>query len=538
MVDKDVPFSTSSAVNPPRPRVCILGGGFGGLYTALRLSQLPWGRELKRYDAVPRFSADVNAKQVSREERLVSGTSSEQTSARRRPSERHVRPELLLVDSRERFVFMPLLYELVTGEMGLWEVAPPYTELLSDTEVAFRQARVQHIDLDKRQVTIRDVASTNAQDAVDDDQVISYDRLVIALGSEDTRDLVHGAREHALGFRSVEDAIRLRERIRLLETSSQPTIRIVVVGGGYSGVELACNLSDRLGSRAQIQILERGTEIMPNSTPYNRAQASRALRVRNITFVPETSVVSVGSNALRLAHLERAADKAAPPTETTLDQVDLVLWTAGTRVNEVLREALRSEQTIERNERSQLFTDRFLRLPTHPEVTVIGDAAQIREPLRTVPVAGSSKATNRGMTAQLALQEADYAAWNVWASLTGRDPLAFQYVHLGEMVTLGRDDGSVQLLGLVNLSGPIAHQLRRMAYIARMPTDAHRLRVGASYVAQPLLRMLEGVIHVTSDLLDVLGQGRRTRTPGCPLAMYDTEMQRATSRPSSSDRPS
>jgi NADH dehydrogenase len=449
---------------------------------------------------------------------------------------------MLLIDSRERFVFMPLLYELVTGEMGIWEVAPPYAELLDDTDCAFLRAEVQRIDLDRRQIVVRQIKGTNSVATTDEkeEQIIDYDRLVIALGSQDTRDLVLGARENALGFRSVEDAIRLRERIRILEASSQSTIRVVIVGGGYSGVELACNLSDRLGTRAQIQIVERGTEIMPNSAPYNRAQARRALRIRNIGFVPETAVVSVGPDSLQLVHRERAADSTVTPTETTLEQVDLVLWTAGTRINAVLRESLSTEQPIERNERGQLRTDRFLRLPTHPEVTVIGDAAQIREPMGAVPVAGPSKASNRGMTAQMALQEADYAAWNLWASLTGRDLLPFQYVHLGEMITLGRDDGSVQLLGLVNLSGPIAHQLRRMAYIARMPTDAHRLRVGASYVAQPLLRILEGMIHVTSDLLDVLGQGRRTRSPGCPFTTSDAESSRGSMRtsPSSSGRSS
>jgi len=519
---EDQPKSKSMA--SLRPKVCVLGGGFGGLYTALRLCQLPWGRDLRRYEAAARTPQRESTFSVDNSERRRASDTSKQSASQRLVAGQRTRPELTLIDTRERFVFLPLLYELVTGEMGIWEVAPPFAELLEDTDVDFLQAQVQHIDLDKRQVTVRPMMPSNASESKESDEIISYDRLVIALGSEDTRDMVPGAREHALGFRSVEDAIRIRERVRLLESSSQPTIRIVIVGGGYSGVELACNLSDRLGPRAQIQIVDRGRELMAASTAYNRSQATRALRLRNISFVPETSVVSVGPNSLRLSHAEKSGDRAPPASETTLEQIDLVLWTAGNRINKVIREGLIASRQVERNERGQLLTDRFLRLPNYPEVIVLGDAAQIREPVAAVPVV--TREQPRGMTAQIALQEADFAAWNTWASLTGREPLPFQYVHLGEMITLGRDDGSVQLLGLLNLSGPLAHQLRRLAYIARMPTDAHRLRVGASYVAQPLLRILEGVLAVGNDVLDALGQGRGTRAPGCPFtANQDTQQQ-------------
>ena len=110
-------------------RICILGGGFGGLYTALRLSQLPWT----------------------------------------------VQPEIVLVDQRDRFVFLPLLYELVTGEMQSWEVAPAYAELLADTGIQFRQATVDAINKSDR--TVRLGAESNHE-------LIHYDRLVIAMGGE------------------------------------------------------------------------------------------------------------------------------------------------------------------------------------------------------------------------------------------------------------------------------------------------------------------------------------------------------------------
>ena len=178
-----------------RTRICILGGGFGGLYTALRLSQLPWTKPEK--------------------------------------------PEIVLVDRSDRFLFSPLLYELMTGELQTWEIAPPFEELLAGTGVRFHQATVANIDLEAQRVQL--------QDGVD----LTYDRLVLALGGETPLNQVTGAGEYALPFRTVADAHRLEERLRVLEESDAEKIRVAIVGGGYSGVELACKLADRLGDRGR-----------------------------------------------------------------------------------------------------------------------------------------------------------------------------------------------------------------------------------------------------------------------------------------------
>src|SRR4028119_1054877 len=134
-------------------RICILGGGFGGLYTALRLSQLPW--------------------------------------------EKPQRPEIILVDQNDRFLFSPLLYELLTGELQTWEIAPPFAEILAGTGVRFYQGVVAGIDIHERRVQLQDGPE------------IPYERLVLALGGETPLDMVPGAISYAFPFRSVDDAYRL-----------------------------------------------------------------------------------------------------------------------------------------------------------------------------------------------------------------------------------------------------------------------------------------------------------------------------------------
>jgi len=89
------------------------------------------------------------------------------------------------------------------------------------------------------------------------------------------------------------------------------------------------------------------------------------------------------------------------------------------------------------------------------------------------------------------MQQAEYAAWNCWASLTDKSMLRYRYAHLGEMIVLGKKDASVETILGVKLEGPTAWASRRAAYLARMPTDRHRMRVALSWAAHPLLKGIE-----------------------------------------------
>jgi demethylphylloquinone reductase len=86
-------------------------------------------------------------------------------------------------------------------------------------------------------------------------------------------------------------------------------------------------------------------------------------------------------------------------------------------------------------------------------------------------------------TAQVAFQQADYAAWNVWASINGRAALPFRYQHIGDMMVLGALDAAVALpVGDITIDGPAAAALRRVAYLYRMPTNEHRIKVAQRWL--------------------------------------------------------
>jgi NADH dehydrogenase len=154
--------------------------------------------------------------------------------------------------------------------------------------------------------------------------------------------------------------------------------------------------------------------------------------------------------------------------------VDIVLWTVGTRVTPVVRSL-----SLKQSQRGQLVVTPTLQTVDHPEIFALGDLADCRD-------ADGQQVPN---TAQSAFQQADYTAWNIWASLTNRPLLPFRYQQLGEMMTLGIDNATLTGLGL-KLDGPLAYLTRRLAYLYRMPTLNHKLKVGLNWMAQPFLEML------------------------------------------------
>ncbi|MFN6559138.1 MAG: NAD(P)/FAD-dependent oxidoreductase [Nostoc sp. ChiSLP01] len=389
-------------------RICILGGGFGGLYTALRLSQLPWESTQK--------------------------------------------PEIVLVDQSDRFLFSPFLYELLTGELQTWEIAPPFEELLQGTGVRFYQGVVSGIDIDQQQVNLHEGPQ------------IPYDRLVLALGGETPLDLVPGAAAYAYTFRTISDAYRLEERLRFLEESNADKIRVAIVGAGYSGVELACKLADRLGERGRFRIVEIADQILRTSPEFNREAANKALDARGVFLDLETKVESIGQDTISLEY------------KNQLDTipVELVIWTVGTRVAPVVKSL-----PLKQNQRGQISTTSNLQVFEHPEIFALGDLADCHD----------AEGQQVPATAQAAFQQADYAAWNIWASLTNRPLLPFRYQHLGEMMALGKDNATLAGLG-IKLDGPLAYIGRRVAYLYRLPTLDHQLKVGFNWLVRPIIETL------------------------------------------------
>ncbi|CAD5177240.1 unnamed protein product [Musa acuminata subsp. malaccensis] len=439
-----------------RPRICILGGGFGGLYTALRLESLVWTDDKK--------------------------------------------PQVVLVDQSDRFVFKPMLYELLSGEVDAWEVAPFFTDLLKNTNIEFIKDRVKLLDPSDHLTKEPGSTCSGGTVHLESGIIIEYDWLVLALGAEAKLDVVPGSAEYALPFSTLEDACRVDKKLKVLERErfgkdSSP-IRVAIVGCGYSGVELAATISERLQNNGIVQAINVETTICPNAPSGNREAALKVLQSRNVQlflgyFVSCIKKISDSEDLAKVIGIEEemGTDTATcgkkfilelQPAQRGLQsqvlEADLVLWTVGSKPLIPQVDPSDYYNMIPLNGRGQAETDETLRVRGHPRIFAIGDSSALRDSSgRILPA-----------TAQVAFQQADFAGWNLWAAINDRPLLPFRFQNLGEMMTLGLSDAAItpNFIDGLTLEGPVGHAARKIAYLFRLPTDEHRLKVGMSWLAK------------------------------------------------------
>mmetsp|Transcript_8825 Transcript_8825/g.15280 ORF Transcript_8825/g.15280 Transcript_8825/m.15280 type:complete len:459 (-) Transcript_8825:389-1765(-) len=405
---------------------------------------------------------------------------------------------------------------------------------------------------------------------------IEYDYLVVALGAQSDARGVPGVAERALPFNTLEDALQVQSALASIEeraSADGTPANVMIVGAGYAGVELCAVIAERLRGKGlagtvRVSLVTPGQSIMEGSPAGQKQAALDVLTGLSVDVVTGTRVKSLeaphGSTALAtaaLANLEPTAPShAAPDSHTPAAgghadlspeapggvsfaeaveglaagslhssaagagarqvDVDLVLWTAG---SSPAIKAARKNFPFPINARGSVQTDATLRVLSHGRVFALGDVCVADQgyvqdaaaSAYTSPAAadGTSQGTSFPATAQVAFQQADYVAWNVWASMMGRPLLPFRYQHLGSMMSLGQFNAAVALplpplpeqlqasvaasplgpllntLGVkitdgVTLEGPLGAALRRAAYLYRQPTNEQRINVAAEWFAQ------------------------------------------------------
>ncbi|CAH8281985.1 unnamed protein product [Eruca vesicaria subsp. sativa] len=453
--ENETPPRTYSWPDKKRPRVCILGGGFGGLYTALRLESLVWPDDKK--------------------------------------------PQVVLVDQSERFVFKPMLYELLSGEVDVWEIAPRFSDLLTNTGIQFLRDRVKSLlPCDHLGVNGSESSVTGGTVLLESGFNIEYDWLVLALGAEPKLDLVPGAMEFALPFYTLNDAIRVNEKLSKLERrnfKNGSAIKVAVVGCGYGGVELAATISERLQDRGTVQAINVSKSILPSAPDGNREAAMKVLTSRKVELLLGYLVQCIKKAATDSEEDGGGYLLELQPTEKGVEsqviEADMVLWTVGTKP--LLTELEPSGPSVlPLNVRGQAETDETLRVKGHPRIFALGDSSSLRD----------SNGKLLPTTAQVAFQEADFTGWNIWAAINNRPLLPFRFQNLGEMMTLGRYDAAISpsFIEGLTLDGPVGHAARKLAYLIRLPTDEHRFKVGVSWFAKSAV---ESVALLQSNLAKV-----------------------------------
>ncbi|MCA1594100.1 MAG: NAD(P)/FAD-dependent oxidoreductase [Acidobacteria bacterium] len=302
-------------IAPKRARILIVGGGFGGLFTALSLAG----------------AGDVT-----------------------------------LISNEDNYLHTPILYEYLSGEVEAWHIAPRYHELL-DERVRFIQGAVTDVDLNKREVTIAGRVRR-----------IWYDYLVLAVGGITNFWGIEGAEQYSMPFRKIRHADDLRQRMIDVLDRIQPdaapqdareAATFAIVGAGASGVELATKMSDLLTDafkrrglqgEPRLMILEMGGQVVPGMDEGVRGVVENALSERHIEVHTQTRVLEVLPDGIVFEHNgERREERASG-----------VVWTAGVRVNSLVERL-----DAEKNKRGLLIVEPTLQLRGHKEAFALGDIA-------------------------------------------------------------------------------------------------------------------------------------------------------------------
>ncbi len=374
-----------------RPRVVIVGGGFGGLYTAQALRGAP--------------------------------------------------VEITLVDKRNFHLFQPLLYQVATGGLSPGDIASPLRAILKDqANVYVLQAEVVGVDPDTRTVQLKDGELT-------------YDNLVLAIGAANNYFGNEEWERWAPGLKTIEDALEIRRRIlRAFEAAERETdparrrawMTFVVIGGGPTGVELAGAIAELAHAtlkgefkhinpeKSQIILLEGQEALLPPYPEKSSANAQHVLERLGVQVLTNTMVEAVHPDSL----VYRLPDKTLTRLET-----HTILWAAGQKAAR-LTQALHETGGVELDRSGRVMVDPQLTLPSYPDIFAIGDMAHFPGP-DGQPLPG---------VAPVAMQQGQYVANLVKARLAGESLPGFAYRDKGSLAVIGRN-ASVAVFGGLQISG-------------------------------------------------------------------------------------
>jgi NADH dehydrogenase FAD-containing subunit len=307
----------------------------------------------------------------------------------------HVR--VRLVNASDTFVERVRLHQVAAGRPVARHSIP---ELLTGTGVEFLRATVQGFDLGARRVRV-------ACEGLDAE--LPYDLLVYALGSRGDVDGVPGAREHAIPVGDADAAARLRERLA-------GGGRVVVIGGGLTGIEAATEIAAGVAS-ARVSLVTAGA-LDGNLAPRGRRHLKETFERMQTAVFEDARVVGVREGALEIA----AGDRVP---------FDACVWAGSFRAL-----PLAAAAGLEVNDRGQVKVDAALRSLSHPEVFAVGDAA--------APV--DAPGTRVRMDCASALPMGAHAADAIAALARRREPRPFRFAYLAKCISLGPRDGIVQHL--------------------------------------------------------------------------------------------
>ena len=350
---------------------------------------------------------------------------------------------IVVVDSASNFIFKPLMYEVLSKEIRSWEATPKYANIFSDAGITFLKNCLTNISFKENILEFSDELK------------LSYQYLVICTGSIPNSFLIKGVEENCYFFNDFHDLNKLKSFLKESQKTSLHK-KLFIVGGGPSGIELACKIKDIFIDQFEINVIEKSNEILNRNKIFNREQAESALEKRKINVLLNTAVKEVTETKISISSKDGI---------TFMDK-DIVIWNAGVKPN---LSYLNNDDITRKFGR--ILVNNILQIENHNNCFAIGDISIIAG-MEDLPI-----------TAQVAMQEGNHLAKNLELLIQGKDPLPFEFKDNGEMISLGIGEASISGLG-VTLSGKLAFEARRLIYASKLPDINESLKSASSWILQ------------------------------------------------------
>lgn len=413
------------------PRILILGGGYVGLYTAIRLR-----------------------KQLGRREAAI-----------------------VVVDPRSYMTYQPFLPEAAAGSIEPRHVVAPHRrELKGTTVITGRVSAIQH-------------GERAVQVTPDDGEAywVRYDHLVVSLGAIARTLPIPGLAEVGLGFKQVEEAFALRNQVLgMLDAAAstwdpikrQRMLTFTFVGGGFAGIEALGEIEDmaRAATRdfdsiepsdLRFVLVEATARILPELGEELGGYALEQLRARGIEMKLSTYLSSCIDGHVVLS------------TGEEFDS-DTIVWTAGVKANPVMQQS-----DLPLDEMGRIRADAHLRVVTAEGVVVEG--AWAAGDCAAVPDVAQGEGKFCAPTAQHAVRQSKHLGDNIIRHLSGEETREYVHANLGTVASLGLGKGVAQIFG-IKLRGPVAWFMHRTYHLWAMPTLNRKVRIVLDWTTALLFR--------------------------------------------------
>ncbi|WP_031468777.1 NAD(P)/FAD-dependent oxidoreductase [Sciscionella sediminilitoris] len=410
-------------------RIVILGGGYVGLYTALRLQK------------------KLRAKEAS----------------------------VTVIDPQPHMTYLPFLPEAAAGSIEPRHVVVPLRRTLKRCHVV--TASVTNIEHANRRVTV-EAADGHVEE-------IGYDYLVVALGSITRLLPIPGLAEQGIGCKTIGEAIYLRNRVLsrmdLASSTLDPEERkklltFTVVGGGFSGIETLAELEDmsRYATKYYENIepsdlrwvlVEGAGRIMPEVRESLGVWTAEQLEARGIEIYLDTLAKSFENGHVQLS-------------DGTEFDSDTIIWTAGVKANPVL-----AASDLPIDKRGRLKVSAGLQVEGQPMVFSAGDCAAVPDLSKTADDPTATCPPN----AQHAVRQARVLGKNLLAVLRGGKPKDYYHKNLGSVASLGLHKGVADAMGM-KIKGFFAWLFHRAYHVMMMPTFSRKIQIQLDWAINGIFR--------------------------------------------------